>query len=173
MSSGEPSIDRRFEVTSHPGETGTVDLDHASFPFAGKFGRTSTGTAVAGEADEIVAALAFSPDRTDASRCRIRYLAVRRDRQAEGLGSWLIGRFLAWVHRAEFDSVCIAVDSPFAAVAVARAGFVFTGELGPRGAVVMCDSSPASDGLERALERLAERPLTDEQERYIRERLDR
>ncbi|MFW6448772.1 MAG: GNAT family N-acetyltransferase [Halobacteriota archaeon] len=164
----EPSA---FRVSSRPGEPDALTLSHERFPFAGRFGRRRTGTALLEVADEPVAAVAFSPDRADAKRYRVRYWAVRRDRQGEGLGRTLIDAFAGWALGGPAAEVAVGAESPHAAVALDREGYGPTDERGPRGEVVFVKPAPdAGPGLETALEALLELPLTDSQRRYIRER---
>ncbi len=164
--------DFSLEISSPPGEDDVLTVSHETFPFAGKFGRRATGTAIGLRGDEIVAALSFSPDRTDETCCRIRFLAVRRDRQREGLATTLVREFTAWALSEGYETVRISIDSPFAAVAVARAGFVFTGDTAPRGEVVFRYPGNGELTLEAALRCLLERPLSVEQEHFIRARLE-
>lgn len=159
-----------FAVVSRPGEPGDLDLDHGTFPFAGRFGRRSTGTAVLRLEGGVVAALAFSPDRRAPSVCRVRYLAVRRDRQGAGFGPALLDRFTAWA-LASYTRVKIGADTPQAAVAYERAGFRFTGERGPRGEVVYGYPATAGSTLTPALTALLAGELPAEQRRYALERL--
>lgn len=163
---------RSFSISSLSGESDDLELPHQQFPFAGKFGRRQTGTAILSEEGELVGAIAFSPDRTDETTCRIRYLAVRRDRQQEGIATDLVATFTDWAVDGEFERVCIAADTPYAAVAVARAGFAYTGEVAPRGEVVFCYPGDGDTHLESALSRLLERSLPTAQERFIRARFE-
>ncbi len=106
----------------------TLRLDHEEFAYAGKFVMSQTGKAVAREGDDVVGAVATSPDRTDESTLRIRYVTVRSDRRGEDVGPRLL-RFVAERARAEaFEEVCVAVNNPFAFEAASKAGFRFTGE---------------------------------------------
>ena len=162
-----------YVVLGGPEDGPTLRLDHECFAYAGKFVLSTTGKAVArtiragdpvpsarhraagGEAghagdeydDDVLAAVAFDRDRTDATVLRIRYVTVRRDRRGEGLGSRLLAfvakRALADAAGAagEADAlvriateaepvriVRIAVNNPFAYEAAYKAGFGYTGE---------------------------------------------
>ncbi|MFP4628693.1 MAG: GNAT family N-acetyltransferase [Halobacteriales archaeon] len=162
-----------FRVSSRPGEPDDLALSHERVPFAGHFGRRRTGTAVLTVDDQVVAAVAFSSDRRDAARCRVRHWAVRRDRQGEGLGPTAIDEFADWAVDGAYDAVLVNAATPHAAVALHRAGFGFTGECGPQGEVAFARPTPAGGLLEDALEALLERPLPSSQRRYAREHLRR
>ncbi len=76
---------------------------------------------------EVVAAVSFSRDRTDATTWWLRVVTVRRDRRGEGLGP----RLLAFAADRLLDrgsTVRIAVNNPFAYEAAYKAGFAYTGE---------------------------------------------
>jgi GNAT superfamily N-acetyltransferase len=117
----------RFEVRGDQQAGPTLDLDHQTFAYAGKFVMSATGKSVATDRGEIVGAAAFSEDRSDAATVRLRYVTVRDDRRGEGIGPRLL-RFTAAELRAEYQRVLIAVNNPIAYQACYRAGFVFTGE---------------------------------------------
>ncbi len=174
ISGGDPfrpmsDPDRRFAVTSHPGEPDDLDLDHETFPFAGRFGRTRTGTAVVSVGDEVVAAIAFSPDRRDDTRCRVRHWAVRRDRQGVGHGPSIADRFADWALTTGYRSVAVGAETPYAAVALDRAGYAYAGERGPQGEVVFVrPASAPSHTLADALTALLDGDLPEAQRRYAR-----
>lgn len=116
-----------FKLLGWPPEGPTLRLDHRAFAYAGKFVMSTTGKAVA-RADGVVGAVAFSEDRTDPDRLRLRYVTVRADRRGEGIGPRLL-RFTAERARDRgYTSVRIAANNPFAYEACYRASFVFTGE---------------------------------------------
>jgi GNAT superfamily N-acetyltransferase len=117
----------RFELRGDGRAGPTLDLDHRVFAYAGKFVMSGTGKSVATDQGEIVGAVAFSQDRSDASAVRLRYVTVRDDRRGEGIGPRLL-RFTAAEIGAEYERVLIAVNNPIAYQACYRAGFVFTGE---------------------------------------------
>ncbi|MFB6310181.1 MAG: GNAT family N-acetyltransferase [Salinirussus sp.] len=134
-----------FEVLGWPPDAPAIDLDHECFAYAGKFVMTGTGKAVARSNREIVAAAAFSADRTDERTLRCRYITVRDDMQANGFGSRLL-RFVAdRGNERGFTDVLIAVNNPYAYVAAYRAGFAFTGEETGLAEVVLADGSPRDD----------------------------
>ena len=110
-----------------PDDRPRLELDHERFAYAGKFVMTRTGKAVLEADGELVAAVAFSPDRTDGDVWWLRTVTVRRDRQGEGLGPRLLD-FTAERVLERAKAVRIAVNNPFAYEAAYRAGFGFTGE---------------------------------------------
>ncbi|MFB6174007.1 MAG: GNAT family N-acetyltransferase [Halobacteriales archaeon] len=115
-----------FRVLGGPEAGPTLDLAHERFAYAGKFVMSGTGKAVA-EDDGVVAAVAFSDDRTNPATAWLRYLTVRADRRGEGIGARLAA--LTAEHLlADHDRVRIAVNNPFAYEACYKAGFGFTGE---------------------------------------------
>jgi GNAT superfamily N-acetyltransferase len=117
-----------FAVLGWPPDGPTLDLDHRRFAYAGNFVVGDTGKAVARSDGSVVAAAAFSPDRTDEDTLRCRYITVRRDRQGDGIGPRLLGFVVKRAREHGYRSVLIAVNNPYAYVAAYRAGFAFTGE---------------------------------------------
>lgn len=115
-----------FEVLGDAAAGPTLSLDHRRFAYAGKFVMSSTGKLVAREED-IVAAVSFSPDRTDEDRAWLRYLTVARDRRGEGIGPRVAAAATAHLHDRGFEEVRIGVNNPFAYQALYRAGFGWTG----------------------------------------------
>lgn len=110
-----------------PADGPQLDLDHEAFAYAGKFVMTRTGKAVADQAGDRLAAVAFSRDRTDDDVWWLRVVTVRRDRRGEGIGP----RLLDFTSERLLDrgrAVRIAVNNPYAYVAAYRAGFGYTGE---------------------------------------------
>ena len=118
-------------------------LDHRRFAYAGKF-VVPGGKAVALDPDTsingdslpdpreeyaqgIVAAVAFSPDRTDSSVLWLRYVTVRSDRRGEGVGPRLLAFVAERAASREYEAVRIAVNNPFAYEAAYKAGFTYTG----------------------------------------------
>ena len=161
-----------FVVLGAPGEGATCRLDYRAFAYAGKFVVGGTGTAVlrtpdgspavpdwtpdeplpesldpTGFDDDVLAAVSFSPDRTDSARCRLRYVTVHVARRGEGLGPALIRRTVSWLAGEGYEQVRIAVNNPFAYEALYKCGFAFTGE--------------ATGIAELELERPAEEPAPD------------
>ena len=142
-----------FTVLGAPGEGVTCRLDYRAFAYAGKFVVGDPGTAVLRTADgsaavpewtpdeplpetvdpaafedDVLAAVSFSPDRTDPACCRLRYVTVHVARRGEGLGPALIRRTVSWLAAAGYERVRIAVNNPFAYEAVYKCGFAYTGE---------------------------------------------
>ena len=116
------------EVLGWPPDGPQLRLDHERFAYAGKFVMTDTGKAVGREDGETVAAVSFSPDRTDPATLRIRYVTVRDDRRGEGLGPQLADVLVTRAFDRGFDAAKIAVNNPYAYEAMYRAGFAFTRE---------------------------------------------
>nr|WP_231736980.1 GNAT family N-acetyltransferase [Halobacterium sp. CBA1126] len=82
------------------------------------------------EADDpadVVGAVSFNDDRTDAGTAWLRYVTVREDRRGDGIGARLCA-FAADHLLADHERVKIAVNNPFAYEALHKAGFGFTGE---------------------------------------------
>jgi len=136
-----------------PGSGETLRLDYRAFAYAGKFVvgapgkaalRTPDGSPAVPEwepdeplpptvdesefDDDVVAAVSFSPDRTDPDRCRLRYVTVHVARRGEGIGPRLIDRTVSRLAADGYDRVRIAVNNPFAYAALAKCGFAYTGE---------------------------------------------
>jgi GNAT superfamily N-acetyltransferase len=116
------------DLLGWPADSPRLELDHERFAYAGHFRTGRTGVAVSREAGETVAAAAFSPDRTDDATLRLRYVTVRDDRRGERLGPRLCAFVARRGREAGFDRTLIAVNNPFAFVALYRAGFGATGE---------------------------------------------
>ena len=124
-------------VLGWPPDGPTLRLDYRRFSYAGKFVMSNTGKAVVRDEDEatdgeydddVLAAVAFNEDRTDASALWLRYVTVRHDRRGEGLGPSLCSLVVDRAADCGHDRVRIAVNNPFAYEALYRAGFGFTGE---------------------------------------------
>ncbi len=136
-----------------PGEGTTCRLDYRAFAYAGKFVVGDTGKALLRTGDgsdavpewtpaeplpetvdpdefetDVLAAVSFSPDRTDPACCRLRYVTVHVARRGEGVGPELIRRTVPWLADAGYDRVRIAVNNPFAYEALYKCGFAYTGE---------------------------------------------
>ncbi|WP_224449505.1 GNAT family N-acetyltransferase [Haloprofundus salilacus] len=121
----------------------TLRLDYREFSYAGKFVMSNTGKAVVrvedeepadeaqGEADEfdrdVLAAVAFNEDRTDASTLWIRYVTVHEDRRGDGVGPKLAAFLAVRARERGYDRLRIAVNNPFAYEALYKAGFAYTG----------------------------------------------
>jgi GNAT superfamily N-acetyltransferase len=136
-----------------PGSGATLRLDYRAFAYAGKFVVGAPGksalrtpdsspavpewepdeplpsTVDASEFDgDVVAAVSFSPDRTEPSCCRLRYVTVHVARRGEGLGPRLIERTVSRLAADGYDRAKIAVNNPFAYAALYKCGFAYTGE---------------------------------------------
>ena len=117
----------RCRVVGWPADGPRLELDHREFAYAGKFVMTRTGKSVLEADGEVLAAVAFSPDRTDDALWWLRIVTVRRDRQGEGLGSRLLN-YTAERLLERAALVRIAVNNPFAYEAAYKAGFGYVGE---------------------------------------------
>ncbi len=142
-----------FVVVGAPGDGISLRLDYRAFAYAGKFVIGKPGKAVLSTDDgspaaadwnpaeplpagldrdafasDVLAAISFSPDRTDPECCRLRYVTVHVTRRGEGLGPSLIARTVEWLVESGYDRVRIAVNNPFAYEACYKCGFAYTGE---------------------------------------------
>ncbi len=142
-----------FAIVGWPDEGATLRLDYRAFAYAGKFVIGAPGKAVwrtpdgspavpTFEPDEplpetvdpdgferdVLGAVSFSPDRTDATCCRLRYVTVHRARRGEGLGPRLITRLVPRLAERGYETVRIAVNNPFAYEACYKTGFAYDGE---------------------------------------------
>jgi GNAT superfamily N-acetyltransferase len=142
----------------------TLRLDYREFAYAGKFVMSSTGKAVVhvaeGRADAdasdpsaVLAAAAFSADRSDPETLKIRYLTVREDRRGEGLGARLAA-FVATRAADRFGRVAIGVNNPFSYEALYKAGFAWTGETSGLAELVL--ARPAGEPASRDPDRYRE-----------------
>ena len=188
----DPAVDPEF--VGWPEDDPILDLDHERFAYAGKFVMSDTGKAVlrddggnrgeggdGGERDErdergeeeILAAASFSPDRTDDTVLRIRYITVRRDRRGEGFGPRLAGFVARQAFERGYERVKIAVNNPYAYQALYRAGFGFTGEeTGLAELVLARPGDRSADAYHAGLERFRERDLDGEQRTFVERRLN-
>ena len=146
------AVGMEFVVLGGPEDGPTLDLDHERFAYAGKFVMSRTGKAVARADGEVVAAVAFDRDRTDAAVARLRYVTVRADRRGEGIGPRLLDAVAEHLLEGARE-VRIAVNNPFAYEAAYKAGFAYTGAETGLAELVLArpgDRSAASyrDGLE-------------------------
>ncbi len=142
-----------FAIVGWPDEGATLRLDYRAFAYAGKFvigapgkavWRTPDGSPAVPEFEpdeplpetvdpdgfdrDVLAAVSFSPDRTDATCCRLRYVTVHRARRGEGLGPRLITRLVTRLADRDYETVRIAVNNPFAYEALYKSGFAYAGE---------------------------------------------
>jgi len=147
----------------------TLELDE-SFAYAGKF-RVPSGKAVTrhAETDETLAVLSFSPDYADEDGVRVRYFAVRQDRQGEGIGSLLL-EYVADRLLDRYDRVRVSVNNPYSYEAASKAGFGWTGDTAGLAELVM--KRPTEETLyEEGLRRLAERDLSEGEHDFVRRKL--
>ncbi|MFB6169076.1 MAG: GNAT family N-acetyltransferase [Haloferacaceae archaeon] len=163
-----------FRVLGWPEDSPRLDLDHERFAYAGKFVTGRQGIAVARE-DDVLAAVSFSPDRTDDATLRLRYVTVRTDRRGERLGPRLCAFAARRAHERGYDRVAIAVNNPFAFVACYRAGFGATGEQTGMAERVLQHPDPTGrdPGPYRAgLAAFAERDLPEAAQSFVDDRRD-
>ncbi|SNR50519.1 GNAT family N-acetyltransferase [Halorubrum vacuolatum] len=191
-----------FAVIGWPGEGSTLRLDYRAFAYAGKFVVGAPGKAVWRTVDgsravpdwepaeplpetvdpdefdrDVLAAVAFSPDRTDPGCCRLRYVTVHRARRGEGHGPRLIDRLVPRLADRGYETVRIAVNNPFAYEALYKSGFAYDGE---RTGIAELElsrpidaPSPIHDDIERyqdGLDRFRERDLDGAVEAFLHER---
>ena len=195
-----------YALLGWPPDGPTLRLDHRRFAYAGKFVVSNTGKAVArrtgvreGEtgaarADEpatapdgvaydtdVVAAVAFDPDRTDDRLLRFRYITVRSDLTGGAIGPRLAAFVASRAGRREYDRVAIAVNNPFAYEAMYKAGFAWTGrESGLAELVLARPAGPLGDGgadpdpgrYRAGLDRYRERDLGDPEASFLADRVD-
>jgi GNAT superfamily N-acetyltransferase len=156
-------------VRNWPPEGEALPLDHERFIYGGKFNTGRTGKAVAREDGEVIAAVAYNEDRTDADTLRFRYVSVRVDRRAEGLGPRLLAFAAERAREHGYERVQIAVNNPYAYEAAYRAGFAFTGEETGMAELLMTyppgDRSPAR--YREGLALLGDRDLPTDQAEFV------
>ncbi|MEF8888068.1 MAG: GNAT family N-acetyltransferase, partial [Haloarculaceae archaeon] len=104
----------QLAVRNWPPEGEALALDHERFIYGGKFNTGRTAKAVARDGSEVVAAVAFNEDRTDADTLRFRYVSVRVDRRAEGIGPRLLAFAAERAREHGYERVGIAVNNPYA-----------------------------------------------------------
>jgi GNAT superfamily N-acetyltransferase len=178
-----------LSVLGWPDDAPRLDLDHERFAYAGKFVTGRAGVAVAradapgreaegpadGHESDVLAAVSFSPDRTDETTLRIRYVTVREDRRGERLGPRLCAFVARRARERGYDRVAIAVNNPFAFVALYRAGFGATGETTGLAERVLAYPDPtdrAPEPYRAGLAAFADRDLPDEARAFVAERRD-
>jgi GNAT superfamily N-acetyltransferase len=166
-----------FVVLGWPPDGPTLRLDWQRFSYAGKFVMSSTGKAVVrdpaatsdGEfADDVLAAVAFNPDRTDPDALWLRYVTVRDDWRGEGLGP----RLCAFVAERALDRgyarLRIAVNNPYSYEALYKAGFGYTGR--ETGLAELVLERPGDRSVERyraGLDRFRERDLSADERAFL------
>ena len=175
-------MDLEFDLLGWPPDGPKLRLDYRRFSYAGKFVMTNTGKAVARDGEEIVAAIAFNEDRTDAETLWLRYVTVDRHRRGEGIGPRLCRFARDRALERGYVRLRIAVNNPFAYEALYRAGFGYTGETTgiaelvlehPRPADVTDDVDAGSSPRARyqaGLEAFRERDLSAEEETFLESR---
>jgi GNAT superfamily N-acetyltransferase len=158
-------------------------LDHRAFTYAGKFVVPGGATAAVepgyrlpdpreAPAEGVLAAVAVSEDRTDASVLWLRYVTVRRDRRGEGIGARLAAFTAERARERGYDRVRIGVNNPYAYEALSKAGFGFTGrETGLAELVLECPSDRSR--YREGLERFADRELGDEERAFLERHRER
>lgn len=156
-------------VRNWPPDGEAMALDHEQFIYGGKFNTGRTAKAVARDDEEVVAAVAFNEDRTDADTLRFRYVSVRVDRRAEGVGPRLLAFAAERAREHGYERVQIAVNNPYAYKACYRAGFAFTGEeTGMAELLMTCPPADRSPTRYRAgLDILGERDLPADQADFV------
>jgi GNAT superfamily N-acetyltransferase len=206
MDRGAPALE--LALLGWPADGPTLRLDYRRFSYAGKFVVGRTGKAVVRlrgatdgsaadtdlppvdeplppdlDADEfdtgVVAAVAFSEDRTDPDTLWLRYVTVRRDRRGEGLGPRLVRFVTDRAHDRGYDSVRIAVNNPFAYEALHKAGFAWTGDETGLAELVLTHPPPgglsgngrtpttARDRYQAGLDRYRDRDLGDPEASFL------
>jgi GNAT superfamily N-acetyltransferase len=195
-----------YALLGWPPDGPTLRLDHRRFAYAGKFVMSTTGKAVVRRAEDegegnaggtadapptapdgvaydtdVVAAVAFDPDRTDGRLLRFRYITVRSDLKGEGVGPRLAAFVASRAGRRGYDRVAIAVNNPFAYEAMYKAGFAWTGrESGLAELVLARPAGPLGDGgadpdpdrYRAGLDRYRERDLGDPEASFLADRVD-
>ncbi|PSP75318.1 GNAT family N-acetyltransferase [Halobacteriales archaeon QS_1_68_20] len=156
-----------MELLGWPEDGPTLNLDHERFSYAGKFVMSATGKAVCRD-DEIVAAVAFSEDRTDPNALWLRYVTVRRDRRGDGIGPELVGFVVERARERGYERVRIAVNNPYAYEALYRAGFGFTGErTGIAELVLEWPGDRSPETYRAGLEEFAGRDLSGDEREFL------
>ncbi|MFT4892030.1 MAG: GNAT superfamily N-acetyltransferase [Halobacteriales archaeon] len=157
-----------FVVLGWPDDGATLRLDHERFSYAGKFVMSNTGKAVAREDGDLVGAIAFNEDRTEADACWIRYVTVRDDRRGEGIGARLAAGLRQYLLGRDYETVRIAVNNPFAYRALYKAGFCFTGRTtGLAELVLEAPCSRTEETYRDGMSTFRTRDLTDAEERLL------
>ncbi|ADB59971.1 GCN5-related N-acetyltransferase [Haloterrigena turkmenica DSM 5511] len=167
-----------YDLLGWPPDGPKLRLDYERFSYAGKFVMTNTGKAVARtDDDEIVAAVAFNEDRTDASTLWLRYVTVARERRGEGIGPQLLARVRDRALERGYERLRIAVNNPFAYEALYRTGFAYTGETTGIAELILEHPAPVDGSADDAraryqsgLEEFRDRDLSDEEETFLESR---
>jgi GNAT superfamily N-acetyltransferase len=162
-----------LELLGWPSDGPTLRLDHRRFSYAGKFVMSATGKAVAREDGELVGAVAFNEDRTDATTLWLRYVTVRADCRGEGIGPSLLEFVRDRALERGYERVRIAVNNPFAYEACYRAGFGYTGRR--TGIAELVLEHPVERSTERyqeGLDEFRERDLSADEESFLARKRD-
>ncbi|MFB6166592.1 MAG: GNAT family N-acetyltransferase [Haloarculaceae archaeon] len=160
-----------YAILGWPPDGPTLDLDHERFAYAGKFVMSSTGKAVAREDGDLVAAVAFNEDRTDADALWLRYVTVRADRRGDGIGPRLCRTVVDAALDRGYDRIRIAVNNSFAYEALHKVGFGFTGEeTGIAELVLEYPAEPDRAAYQAGLDRYRERDLTEAEAQFLADR---
>jgi GNAT superfamily N-acetyltransferase len=171
-----------YAVCGWPADEPTLRLDYHDFAYAGKFVMSHTGKAVIRNSqeatdgkwnDEVIAAVAFNEDRTDADTLWLRYITVRADRRGEGIGPRLATFTSERALARGYERLRIAVNNPFAYEALYKAGFGYTGRETGLAELVLERPSDRSQATYRAgLDIYRERDLTEDEEEFLASRID-
>lgn len=163
-----------YALCGWPEDGPTLDLDYREFAYAGKFVMSSTGKAVVREGDEVLGAVAFNEDRTDAGVLWLRYITVRADRRGEGLGARLAAFAAERALARGYDRLRIAVNNPFAYEALHKVGFGYTGrETGIAELVLERPNERSRAAYRAGLDVYRERDLSDGETEFLESRVDR
>jgi GNAT superfamily N-acetyltransferase len=161
-----------LELLGWPEDGVTLRLDHEQFAYAGKFVMSSTGKAVCRD-DDLLAAAAFDPDRTDADTLCIRYVTVRADRRGDGLGPRLLSFVRERARERGFERVTIGVNNPFSYQAAYRAGFCFAGtEQGLGELELVWPGERSREHYQAGLDLFRERDLSADEESFLAAKAD-
>lgn len=162
-----------LELLGWPPDGPTLRLDHRRFSYAGKFVMSATGKAVAREDGELLGAVAFNEDRTDASALWLRYVTVRSDRRGEGIGPRLLAFVRDRARDRGYERVRIAVNNPFAYEACYRAGFGYTGrQTGIAELVLEHPDERSPECYREGLDEFRERDLSADEEAFLDRKRD-
>ncbi|MGM0590288.1 MAG: GNAT family N-acetyltransferase [Halobacteriota archaeon] len=179
-----------FDFLGWPEDGPTLRLDYRRFSYAGKFVMSNTGKAVVRERDgaesasdvddarssefddDVLAAVAFNDDRTDSTTLWLRYVTVRDDYRANGLGAKLVAFVAETAEAKGYDRLCIAVNNPFAFEALYKAGFGYTcRQTGLAELVLERPADRDEAAYQRGLDVFRERDPDDPEATFLRDRV--
>ncbi|MFC7215447.1 GNAT family N-acetyltransferase [Saliphagus sp. GCM10025334] len=124
-------------------------------------------------ATDVLAAVAFNEDRTDASTLWLRYVTVDRAHRGRGLGPELVSFVRDAALERGYDRLQIAVNNPYAYDALWKADFGFTGETtGIAELVLEHPTRATTETYRRGLESFLERDLTGGERAFLEHRLE-